>query len=132
LDKVELQQYRDLVLEAQELEEEIEELRTKSESRKWPDGMPHSNFANDRLSGIVAKIVELRDLLEAKQDRIMQRRQQIEMAIEQLDAGERRLIRMRYVQGLGWEQIGEEINYSCRETHRKHSEALEKMAHYGT
>lgn len=67
MDKTELKYYREIVLGAEKLAEEIERLRCKAESRKWLDAMPQSNYPADRLSGIVFKIVDLSKLLEAKQ-----------------------------------------------------------------
>jgi len=56
LDKTDLKYYyREIVLGAEKLAEEIERLRCKAESRTWPDGIPHSNYSEDRLSGIVVK-----------------------------------------------------------------------------
>jgi DNA-directed RNA polymerase specialized sigma24 family protein len=132
LDKAELRHYRDLVLEAKELEEEIDALRDKVTSRTWPDGLPHGSGSGDKLGNVVAKIADLSKLLECKQQALIYQRYQIESAIEQLDPVERRLIRLRYVKGLSWERVCVGINYSWRETHRKHSEALKKMAHFGT
>lgn len=132
MDKAELRHYRDLVLEAQELADEIDTLRDRATSRSWPDGQPHGSSVGDKLGNIIVKVADLSRMLECKQQALIYQRAQIETAIEQLDPVERRLIRLRYVRGLSWERVCVEINYSWRETHRKHSEALKKMAHFGT
>lgn len=127
MDKTELKYYREIVLGAEKLAEEIERLRSKAESRTWPDGMPHSNYSEDRLSGIVVKIVDLSKLLEAKQESLNFRRKQIEAAIDQLDPREQALIRLKYIYGLNWEQVAKELNYSVRQATRLHGAILGKM-----
>jgi hypothetical protein len=37
------------------------------------------------------------------------------------------LIRLYYIDGLTWEKVCVDINYSWRQTHRLHSEALKKI-----
>jgi len=127
LDKAELRQYRDLMLEAKELAEEIEQLRYRAQSRQWPDGQPRGNYAGDKMSGIVAKVADLSNLLEAKKESLLYRRRLIEEAIDKLEPIERRLIRLRYVQGLSWEKVCVDINYSWQHTHRLHAAALAKL-----
>jgi len=127
LDKTELKNYRAIVLGAEKLSEEIERLRSKAESRTWPDGMPHSNYSEDRLSSVVAQIVDLSKLLEGKQESLIFRRKQIEAAIDQLDPGQQTLIRLKYIYGLNWEQVAKELNYSVRQTTRMHGAILGKM-----
>ena len=128
MDKTDLKYYyREIVLGAEKLAEEIERLRCKAESRTWPDGMPHSNYSEDRLSGIVVKIVDLSKLLEAKQESLNFRRKQIEAAIDQLDPREQALIRLKYIYGLNWEQFAEELNYSVWQVTRMHEVILGKL-----
>lgn len=128
MDKTDLKYYyREIVLGAEKLAEEIERLRCKAESRTWPDGMPHSNYSEDRLSGIVVKIVDLSKLLEAKQESLNFRRKQIEAAIDQLDPRAQALIRLKYIYGLNWEQVAKELNYSVRQATRMHGVILGKL-----
>lgn len=127
MDKSELKNYREIVCGAEKLAEEIERLRCKAESRTWPDGMPHTNYSEDRLSGIVAKIVDLSKLLEGKQESLIYRRKQIEAVIDQLEPGEQTLIRLKYVHGLSWDQVANELNYSVRQVTRLHGAILGKL-----
>ena len=52
---------------------------------------------------------------------------EIEQAIDTLGPTERRLMRLRYIDGLSWEAICRRINYSWRQIHRIHSQALIKI-----
>ncbi len=127
MDKQRLKQYRDLAAEAEELEEKIKELRGKAESRTWPDGMPHSNFAGDRTASIVANIADMCSLLDTKQAELLTRLTEIEEAIEALEPVERRLIRLRYISCWEWEDICEAIGYAERQMFRLHATALRKI-----
>jgi len=127
LNKSELKNYREIVRGAEKLAEEIERLRCKAEGRTRPDGMPHGNCSEDRLSGIVAQIVDLSKLLEGKQESLIFRRKQIEDAIDQLNPREQILIRLKYLHSLSWNQVAQELNYSVRQVTRLHGEIIKKM-----
>ena len=51
----------------------------------------------------------------------------IEKAIESLSPTERELIRLRYVDGAEWAEIGEALHYEWAQTHRIHARALNKI-----
>ena len=51
----------------------------------------------------------------------------IEQAIEELEPRERWLVRLHYIDGLTWEQVAVEMDYSWRQVHRIHSDALDKL-----
>ncbi len=125
--KHELEEYLNLVREAAELEEDIKDLETRSQARFWTEGR-RSSFGTDRIGNLVAKIVELQSLLERKQADILQRRLLVERAIEELEPGDRRLIRLRYVRGLAWNEVAEELGYCTRQVIRIHQQVLHKMS----
>jgi RNA polymerase sigma factor (sigma-70 family) len=52
---------------------------------------------------------------------------EIENAIEVLEPRERTLIRLYYVQGLTWEAVCVEMNYSWSQIHRIHGAALKAL-----
>lgn len=128
MDKESLQYCRDLALEVEDLDNQIEQLRAKAVSRKWPDGLPHSNFAADRLSGIVAKIADLDAAREPLQAELSAIKWQIEQSMDKLTPTERRLIRLRYLQALAWGEVAREMQYCERNVYYIHSAALEKFA----
>ena len=51
----------------------------------------------------------------------------IETAIERLEPTARMLLRYRYMDGLKWEEVCVRMNYSWRQTHRLHGEALRQL-----
>ncbi len=132
MDAQRLKQYRALVAEAADLSDQIKQLRSQAESRKWPDGLPHSNYAADRTATIVAKIADLCEILDHKQVDLLTGQIEIERAIEALEPRERHLMRLRYIQGRRWEEICVELSYSWKQIHRIHGAILLKMTHNDT
>jgi DNA-directed RNA polymerase specialized sigma subunit len=55
----------------------------------------------------------------------------IELAIQTLPAREMYLIRSRYIDHRSWEQICVDMNYSWRQMHRIHSDALNGLGGEG-
>ena len=51
----------------------------------------------------------------------------IEKAIETLDYTERKLIRLRYIDGLPWYRVAAAIHYGKQQTHRIHARILRKI-----
>ena len=128
MDKKSLEYCRDLALEIADLDRRIDQLRAKAISRKWPDGLPHSNFAADRLSGIVSKIADLEAVRGPKAVELMELRRAIEAAMSRLEPTERRLIRLRYFDGLPWEEVAEAMSYCERHVRRIAESGLAKMS----
>lgn len=52
---------------------------------------------------------------------------EIEDCISTLPADQRVLMRLRYIEGLKWERIACEMNYSWQHLHRIHGQVLQKM-----
>ena len=52
---------------------------------------------------------------------------EIERAIEALDYTERKLVRLRYFDGLPWYRVAKGIHYSEQRTYGIHSKALKKL-----
>lgn len=69
----------------------------------------------------------LMDLYTAKLEELVGLILAIEDAIETLDPTERELVRLRYIDGLPWFRVMAAINYSEPQTHRIHSEVLQKL-----
>lgn len=129
--KAELQSYRYIALEIERLEEEIERTRAKVESPavQHLSHAPGGGRVPDRIADLVAEIEGLIENLEQQYKTMSARRERIDRAISVLHEREQRLIRLRYIDGKGWEQIAVDMNYSWRQVHNIHSEALKKIAH---
>lgn len=129
--KERLRQYRELKREKAQIEEKIEELegvmyaprgtnyeekiRAQSKTGSITEVLHEQHEALERLYN--AKLVELNACLL-----------EIETAIESLtDSTERQLMRLRYIDGLTWEEVAVALSYGWTQTHRLHSRALEKL-----
>lgn len=77
--------------------------------------------ATDKLADIDAQIFE-------KLDKIERLRGQIESAIDELeDSRQRAVLRLRYINGLSYEEISRKLHYDIRWLHRLEHAALEKL-----
>jgi DNA-directed RNA polymerase specialized sigma subunit len=77
---------------------------------------------------ILAKIVDLENEIDTDIDRLISIRDNIKTVIEAVeDDRERLLLQYRYLDGKTFEWIAAEMNYSWRQIHRLHSQALTNL-----
>jgi len=77
---------------------------------------------------ILAKIVDLEKEIDADVDRLVAIRDGIKTIIEAVeDDRERLLLQYRYLDGRTFEEIAVQMNYSWRQIHRLHSQALTNL-----
>lgn len=92
-------------------------------------GTPRRSKVEDNVLAMVDVHRELKGQIEA----LMQESKRAERLIAALpDARHRTVLQMRYLCGMGWEEIADRMNYTLRWTHKLHSEAigqLEKRGH---
>lgn len=129
--KEELQNYRSLVQEREEVEAKLEEVETKLYAARTQQltGMPSAPpKPGSTLEAAVAEYIEdleaLREHYQQLLDRLTAEQLNIEKAIEKLDTTARTLMRYRYIDGRKWEEICVLMSYSWRQVHRIHSDAL--------
>lgn len=127
--KKELQSYRMLVLEC----EQISELLRETESYLYTprtgqlSGMPQSSGFGKETEEKAIRGMELRERYQNQISELFQRQLAIEKALECLPPTEKILMRLRYIRGLRWEDICQEMHYSWKQIHRIHAAALEKI-----
>lgn len=126
--KQELQEHYWLKRNIKKLEEKLLELETESRrvTVRYTTGSKGSS--GDKLGGLVAKIVETQDQINQLAVQAYDKMMDIERAVICLPSKERYLIRLRYIECMSWYEIMEEMNYSWRQVHRIHSEALKELA----
>lgn len=110
---------------AEDILEEIQRMRM---DKMFPsvvnDGMPHGSRQTD-LSDYAAALDEMIEDLKQERLKRVQRQQEIERRIRQMkDEDEQRVLRLRYIKGMKWEEITMEMGYTWQHTHRIHSKAL--------
>lgn len=123
-----LMSYRWAKKQEERILEEIRELRM---DKMFPsavnDGMPKGSEQRD-LSDYAAKLDEL--IQELKEERLekIKRLQSIERVIKELDNEDMQtILRLRYIDGLKWEEVCVAINYEWAQMHRIHARALRKI-----
>ena len=125
-----LMQYRYAAHEERRLVLELEQWRARATSctahygadQLGGGGGRKVERAAERINGVVEE-------LERQRMECARLRLEIGKAIASVPDGRLRvLLRMRYVDGLTWEQIAEEMHYSWRQIVRMHGNALEQVA----
>lgn len=69
----------------------------------------------------------LRELYRENLKKLADAQLAIELAIDALDYEERKLIRLRYFDGLPWHRVAAAVHYSEPHTRRLHGEILQKL-----
>ena len=109
----------------------LEEIQVLRMDKMFPstvnDGMPKGSEQRD-LSDYAAKLDEL--IQELKEERLerVKRLSDIEKSIRQLKNEDAQMImRLRYIDGLKWEEVCVAINYEWAQMHRIHARALREI-----
>ena len=117
-----LRRYRECERREQEILEEIQRLRM---DQMFPsmvnDGMPKGSQQSDYVVAMERQIGRL------KRERLKKARtrEQIDLAIRRMkNPDEQRVLRLRYLWGLNWKEIGEKMGYNERQPQRIHGSAL--------
>jgi DNA-directed RNA polymerase specialized sigma24 family protein len=124
-----LHRYRDLEAERQQIALELkkmEEFLGVPKGTSW-DGMPKAPGVGDPVLGVVTQHLALQERYQRQLERLASAQAEIEDLIEGLEPLERKLMRHRYIEGLGWEAVCVAMCYSWRQTHRIHSTILDKI-----
>lgn len=123
-----LMSYRWAKKQEERILEEIQALRM---DKMFPstanDGMPKWSEQRD-LSDYAAKLDEL--IQELKEERLekIKRLQSIERVIKEIDNEDAQtILRLRYIDGLRWEEVCVAINYEWAQMHRIHARALREI-----
>lgn len=127
MDKLELRQYRGILREIEQLEAEKQRVLDSLLAPPNQVRQLQGRSGTDRIGEAVARRETYQNLIDRKLDELIALREQIESAIQGLPAEERRLMRLRYIDGLTWEKIAVELNYSWSQVHRIHSTILAKL-----
>lgn len=136
--KRELQEYFWIKKNVEKLEERLEELRTAAArtTTQLKQDPIHGSGMGDKIGNAVANIVSVQEEIDQELGRAYAVMLKIERAIQILPAREMYLIRAKYIELRHWEQICVDMNYSWRQIHYIHADALrtlaENTAHYCT
>lgn len=113
-----LRQARALNSKIKNLEEEVDKLREEQAAVRsaWPDGQPHGTGTTDptgvMASRLADKLLTAEHELLATRDALLVKRMEILKTINKVERAEyNRLLYLRYVQCLKWEDIAEDMHY---------------------
>lgn len=131
MDKERLRQYQAIKHELAQVGEQIEELQAVLYGPKAQqmDGMPFapSGGSSDAREAMLDKKAQLLAHYEQLREDLTAEQLAIEQAIEQLEPRLRTLLRLRYLDGLRWEEVCTRMSYSWQQVHRMHRQALARL-----
>lgn len=111
--------------QSQRLLEELEQWKSRAAKVTRAFSGAPGGGGSDPLPECVGKIMELEEALNRQIDQMVERRQAIERAIDSLPlADSAQVLRYRYIDGMTWEKIAVEMNYTYRWVLRLHNRAL--------
>lgn len=124
-----LQQYRTAEAEERRLELEIERWRARAAKMTAGYGSTPAGSGDGRsLERTVAHIDALIRQLTDQRDKLARLRREIGTAISSVpDPKLQELLRLRYIEGMTFEKIAVDMNYSWRQAIRLHGIALSKV-----
>ena len=121
-----LSRYLEVLAEEKDIREEIAYWESKAQkvTASW-SAVPSGGKGSDKVQMGAIKVAELRESLMDKINQLAAVRIEIERAIGTVqDDTQRRLLRLRYIKGIGFNKIAEEMNYGERQIQRIHGKAL--------
>ena len=127
--KERLRAYRYLKKEKQRLEAQLEQLEAALFAPKAQrlTGMPHNPTTGNPMDDMVARHLELQGYYKEKLAELAGEQLAVERAIAGLPEKFRTVLGYYYIDGLTWEEVCVQANYSWTQTHRIHSGALKLL-----
>lgn len=115
--------------EIKRLNEELNWMECKSMT-KSPilTGMPFGGGVSDRTADYAIRIEEIRNLIDISVKKLLHTRAEIERFLQEIEDPELRLIiRLRSINHLGWQEIGEELGMDRRTASRKYQKFCDEV-----
>ena len=127
--KEKLKEYRYTKENIEELEERLAEIDSRfNRITQNFESMPQGNEKRDKMAEMVAAKEDLEKEINQELIKSYKLMSEVEACIKELQEEEKRLIRLRYIDGLNWELICVKMCYSWRSIHYKHSDILKKIS----
>jgi RNA polymerase sigma factor (sigma-70 family) len=125
--KAELRNYKNIKSEKEELEKLIQEYLDSSTTMKATRLAKLSAHGGKASNPMLAAIIMQENIAAVYSRKVFDlsaAMQRIETAIAMLPSVERRLMRMRYIEGYTWAEVCERMSYSSQRVHQIHGKAL--------
>lgn len=88
---------------------------------------PRGGGSGDKMSGMVAQIVDLLDSLCGRLILIEKKRYEAEQAMQRLPAQQATVMYLRYIEGMSWDKIAKETHYNRQHLMKIHRAAVERL-----
>lgn len=131
ISKSDLQSYRMLVLELEDLKERIirKESQITSARIQVLTGMPRGGGGEeDQIGSAIAAMEKMKNEYVLKMHECEEKLFRIESEINKLHEYEKLIMRLRYIDGEKWEEICLKLNYGWAQIHRIHANILRKLS----
>lgn len=125
-----LRQYRNIVLQIKDLQDQERSLREISMTAKVQQlsDMPKGSTVKSDLSDVLVRYERVQKKIQGKLYEAMEKRLEIEDAILNVpDAKAAAVLRLRYIEMNKWEKIASRLGYSVKQVHRIHAKGLELL-----
>ena len=124
-----LKQYKNLDKYINHLIEDAERLRTRAEKfTPTLTGLPQGGDGENQRELAICKLVDLNNEIDEKIDLYVDLGREIRGNIDSVpDVILRTILLLKYIEGLTWEQIAVDLQYSWRNVHYLHSRALKEF-----
>ena len=127
--KERLYQYKWIRENIKNLEDRLLEIDTKLQktTNTLQTDIVQTTKDSDKWTLLIQKRMDVEELIKAEICNGLEEMEYIENIISTLDEREKLLMRLRYIEGMMWEEICVKMRYEWRNTHRIHAEALRKL-----
>jgi RNA polymerase sigma factor (sigma-70 family) len=127
--KYDLMQYRWILKNIEKLEEKLLEIDAQLQriTTRYTLVPVSRTGSRDVMGELIVKKIEVEEEINRKLQESYRKLREIERVIEKLDEKEKLLMRLRYIYGKSWGEICDEMNYSWKQIHRIHKQALDKL-----
>ena len=129
--KEELKEYTSIKKELEQIQFKLKELgerKTSIKSMIISDMNVQTSYNNNSIEDLLIKIEECIEEYNKKEIELYNKQLEIEKCINSLDATERIIMRLRYIEGYKWEKVCVETNYSWEGIHKIHRKILKKIS----
>ena len=123
-----LRQYRRLTESLRQLESDLRKLEEERDSIQIrADGMPGSGSVSKRVENLAVRIIDQQRRTMVRREKVLAKREEIRSVIMLVpDPKLSRLLDLRYVEGMKWEEISQEMVIDLRYIYRLHGRALQE------
>lgn len=130
--KEQLKQYRHIKKEIEQTKGLLAELEARVYGLQSPEisdmSRAHTAQGSSAQERAADSTMQLREEYWTQLQELAAEQLAVEEAIETLDPTLRQMLRHRYIEGMTWEEICVAMNYSWRQVHRLHAQALRQLA----